>query len=69
MTFTAEEVYPDELFGEDTEGTCILAVLSGYFKELKAPDTVTVISPPWTRSRSPSPMTAGRWRSRTRPTS
>ena len=45
LTFTAEEVYPDELFGEDTEGVCILAVPEGYFEGGAAPDTVTVIHP------------------------
>ncbi len=45
IEFTAEEVYPDELFGEDTEGTCILAVPDGYFKDIAVPETVTVISP------------------------
>lgn len=45
VTFTAEEVYPDELFGEDTEGGCILAVPEGYFDGSAAPDTVTVIHP------------------------
>ena len=45
VEFTAEEVYPDELFGEDTEGACILAVPEGYFKNMAVPDTVTVISP------------------------
>ena len=44
-TFTAEEVYPDELFGEDTEGVCILAVPEDYFENGNAPETVTVISP------------------------
>ncbi len=44
-SFVAEEVYPDELFGEDTEGTCILAVPDGYFESIRIPDTVTVISP------------------------
>lgn len=45
VPFTAEEVYPDELFGEDTENTCILAVPDGYFKGGEAPDVVTVIHP------------------------
>ena len=45
VPFTAEEVYPDELFGEDSEDTCILAVPDGYFKGGEAPDTVTVIHP------------------------
>ena len=44
VPFTAEEVYPDELFGEDTEDTCILAVPDGYFGG-SAPDIVTVIHP------------------------
>lgn len=44
-TFTAEEVYPEALFGEETEGVCILAVPEGYFDSGKVPDTVTVISP------------------------
>ena len=45
VPFTAEEVYPDELFGEDTEDTCILAVPDGYFAGGSAPDIVTVIHP------------------------
>lgn len=45
VPFTAEEVYPDELFGEDTEDTCILAIPDGYFEGGSAPDTVTVIHP------------------------
>lgn len=45
VTFTAEEVYPDELFEEVTEDACILAVPEGYFQSGEAPDTVTVIHP------------------------
>ena len=45
VPFTAEEVYPDELFGEDTEDTCILAIPDGYFAGGSAPDIVTVIHP------------------------
>ena len=44
-TFTAEEAYPDALFGDNTEGACILAVPNGYFGSGQVPDTVTVISP------------------------
>lgn len=44
-SFTAEEVYPDQLFGDRTENTCILAVPEGYFGGGEIPDTVTVIHP------------------------